>query len=226
MKLGVFSDLHSNFNALEIILKEPHVAQWICLGDFVGLFPLVNEVVGKIREKRMLCIQGDHERALLSGDVLENSATANEVLERQREAVSSENRAYIRTLKESVEVTLDGVRIYASHELAREKGLDKKYLVDLGDMDGRFAAFDVVLFGHTHFPLTCYCRDSILINPGSCGFPVDVARRGSYVVLDTKSGDVELKRFDFDRTGLIEDIIRFHYPVKLYDYVLRNFSWR
>ena len=227
MKLGVFSDLHSNFYALEAMLLEPHVDQWICLGDFVGLFPPVNEVVEKIRENGILCIRGDHERALLSEDLLENSTTANEVLERQRETISSENRAYIRTLKDAADITLDGVRIYATHELAQGKGSEgKKYLIDLGDMDKRFAGFDLVLFGHTHFPLTCYYKDGKLINPGSCGFPIDVARMASYVVLDTKRGNVELKRFDFDRAGLMKDILRFHYPMKLYEYVLRNFSWR
>jgi len=227
MKLGVFSDLHSNLHALDAMLLESHVDRWICLGDFVGLFPLVNEVVEKIRENGILCIRGDHERALLSGDTFENSPTANEALQRQRETISSENRAYIRTLKEAAEITFDGVRVYATHELAQEKGSEgKKYLVDLGDMDKRFAAFDLVLFGHTHFPLTCYYKDGRLINPGSCGFPIDLWRRASYVVLDTKRGDVELKRFDFDRAGLLKDILRLHYPMKLYEYVLRNFSWR
>ena len=111
--------------------------------------------------------------------------------------------------------------------LPREAGSkDGKYQVDLGDMDKRFAAFDLVLFGHTHFPLTCYCKDGILVNPGSCGFPIDVARMASYVVLDTKRGDVELKRFDFDRAGLLKDILRFHYPMKLHTYVSRDFVWR
>ena len=227
MKLGVFSDLHSNLHAMEAMLREPHVDQWICLGDFVGLFPLVNEVVEKIREKGILCIRGDHERALLSGNAMGNSLTANEVLERQRETISSENRAYIRSLKDAAEITLGGVRIYATHALAQERGSEgRKYLVDLGDMEKRFAGFDLVLFGHTHFPLTCYCKDGILVNPGSCGFPIDVARMASYVVLDTKRGVVELKRFDFDRAGLLKDILRFQYPMKLYDYLLRNFSWR
>ena len=123
MKLGIFSDLHSNIYALEAMLREPHVDRWICLGDFVGLFPLVNEVVEKIKEYRIFCIRGDHERALLSGDTLGNSATANEVLERQREAISSENRAYIRTLKDTAEIIFDGRRIHATHELAPGGGI-------------------------------------------------------------------------------------------------------
>jgi putative phosphoesterase len=226
MKIGIFSDLHSNFQALEAMLPTSPVDQWICLGDFVGLFPRVNEVVEKLRENSVLCIQGDHERALLQGDVLKNSVTATEAIQRQRKVLSSENKAYLATLEDTAAVNLAGVRIYACHALSRhsESG-SEKYLIDLGDLELRFAGHDLVLFGHTHFPLTCYGREAILLNPGSCGFPVDVARLPSYALFDTDRRQVELKRFDFDRDGLMRDIERFRYPRKLHDYISRNFVW-
>ena len=50
-KIVIFSDLHSNIEALTTVVEnEENVDQWICLGDFVGLFPGVNETINLMRE--------------------------------------------------------------------------------------------------------------------------------------------------------------------------------
>ncbi len=227
MKLGVFSDLHSNIYALEAMLQAaPEVSRWICLGDFTGLFPQVNAVVDKIRAHGMTAIRGDHEMALLGEERIINSVTAQDAICRQQEGILPAHRAYIRGLGDTADLELGGLRIHATHRLIRgDQGPSAKFHIDLAELDQRFRAYDMLLFGHTHLPLTCYCPNMILVNPGSAGFPVDCTRRPSFAVLDTDTREVQLKRFDFETDRLLRDIASSGYHRKFYDYVKNGFFW-
>ena len=227
MKLGIFSDLHSNIYALNAMLRQaPVVSEWICLGDFTGLFPGVNEVVGKLKDSGITAIRGDHEMALLGEERINNSVTAQDAICRQQEEILPAHRAYIRDLGDTADLEIDGLRIHATHRLIRgDQGPSAKFQIDLAELDQRFRAYDVLLFGHTHFPLTCYCPKVILVNPGSAGFPIDCTRMASFAVLDTVTREVQLQRFSFETDALLHDIKAFGYHQKLYDYVKNGFYW-
>lgn len=226
MKLGVFSDLHSNIYALEAMLHAgSDVEQWISLGDCVGLFPPVNAVLDRFRAQRFLALQGNHETCLLSGESLPHSFTATDALERQRAVLSPENGTYVAGLSVDLTVQLAGRRVRAVHRLSQggEPG-EAKYRFDLRDVNRAFAGFDVVLFGDTHLPTLCHCTDLLLVNPGSCGFPIDVTRRPSFAVVDTRDLSCELRRFDYDKQPLLDDIRRSGYNQALYRFVETG-SW-
>jgi putative phosphoesterase len=226
VKIGVFSDLHSNIYALERMLGiESEVENWICLGDFVGLFPPVNEVVNKLRLNEFTVIRGDHEEYLLNNKKMEYSFTGNDSLERQRKHITRENRDYIFSLSDTLSITISGIKMHLRHSLHSDnKRSNKRYVVDLQAMNDKFADFDIVMFGDTHLPLISYCRDVVVVNPGSCGFPIDKVRHPSYVILDTHNLSCEIKRFDYDKEQLLIDITSHGYNQKLYDFV-KNGYW-
>jgi len=221
MKLGAFSDLHSNIYALEAMLRGgSDVEQWVSLGDCVGLFPGVNAVLECFRAHGISAVRGNHEACLLSGEALAHSFTGNEALERQRAALSPANLDYLRGLPHALTLELGGRRIRALHALSGERDdRSAKYTFDLAAIDTAFAGFDIVLFGDTHLPALCHCRDLLLVNPGSAGFPIDVTRRTSYAVVDTSELTCELRRFDYDKQALLADIQRSGYNPALYRFV-------
>lgn len=226
MKIGVFSDLHSNIYALERMLGiESDVENWICLGDFTGLFPPVNEVASKLRLLKIIAIKGDHEEYLLSNKKMEYSFTGNDSLERQRKQITRENRDYISGLNDKLSITIRGIKMHLRHSLHSDnKRGNKRYVIDLQAVNDKFADYDIVMYGDTHLPLISYCRDIVVVNPGSCGFPIDKIRHPSYVIFDTRNLSCEIKRFDYDKEQLLIDITSHSYNQKLYDFV-KNGGW-
>lgn len=227
MKIGIFSDLHSNVYALNRMLGlESNVDKWICLGDFVGLFPRVNEVVDIFRLQEFTVIKGNHEKFLLNEKKMEYSFTGNDSLQKQRKQISQKNRDYISSLSDTLSTTIGGIKICLIHSLITDnQQSSNKYFIDLHAVNDKFSEFDIVLYGDTHFPLISYCGDVVIVNPGSCGFPIDITRLPSYAILETRDLACELKRFDYNKTQLLNDISAYGYNQKLYDY-LKNGYWR
>ena len=67
MRLAIISDIHSNIEALNAVLKDindKNIDSTICLGDLVGYCPYPNEVINRIREKNILTIMGNYDDAV------------------------------------------------------------------------------------------------------------------------------------------------------------------
>jgi putative phosphoesterase len=227
MKIGVFSDLHSNVYALNKMLSiESNVDKWICLGDFVGLFPPVNEVVDILRLPEFVVIKGNHEKFLLSEKKMEYSFTGNDSLQKQRKQISQKNRDYISGLSDTLSITINGIKICLLHSLLTDnEQSSNKYFIDLHDVNDKFSDFDIVMYGDTHLPLISYCKDVVVVNPGSCGFPIDITGLPSYVIFETSDLACKLKRFKYNKEQLLIDISTYGYNHKLFDY-LKNGFWR
>jgi predicted phosphodiesterase len=65
---------------------------------------------------------------------------------------------------------------------------------------------DVILFGHNHLQSHCYVGDKLIINPGSCGQPLDFNRGAAYTVLEIDGGAVTVHetRVSYDVESVIE----------------------
>lgn len=224
MKIGVISDIHSNIFALkEIFRRETHVNQWICLGDFVGIFPNVNEVIDLLKEKKAILIRGNHEENLMNGNVIAASYSANESIQHQRKTIHPKNIEFIKNLSSHGNITIDGIRCFYTHALIQTKN---KFSIDFSAIEKKYQDFDIVLYGNTHYPLICYLKKIIVVNPGSAGFPIDKIRKASYVIIDTKDYTIQIKRFNFNKKLLIKNIIKNKYNNKLITYLQNDFIWK
>lgn len=73
----------------------------------------------------------------------------------------------------------------------------------------------VVLFGHNHLQCFGYCGEKLIVNPGSCGQPLDSDNRAAYTIVEeTASGfQVLERRVAYD----IEETIRLAKKSKVYE---------
>ncbi|MEA4888683.1 MAG: metallophosphoesterase family protein [Clostridiaceae bacterium] len=73
----------------------------------------------------------------------------------------------------------------------------------------------IILMGHNHLQGYGYCGKKLIINPGSCGQPLDFDNRAAYTILEeTYSGfNVIEKRVEYD----IETTIQFAKKTKIYE---------
>jgi predicted phosphodiesterase len=202
------------------------VDQWVALGDSVGLYPYVNEVLDWQRKNKVFYILGDHESALLNKNSLINSYTGTESIIKQIQAISDQNLETISQLNNTYDIQIDNLKICATHFLSPESSESKgKYAIDLLIQEKQYEDYDFVLFGHTHLPTVLYGRRTIFINPGSAGFPIDASRQCSMVLLDTVSKGFNLIRFNYDGEELIRAIKSSGYNKKLISYINNGHRW-
>src|SRR5437867_663998 len=67
MRIGIFSDTHSNLEALTVVLeklREERVDKLVCLGDTVGYGADPNECCDLVREAVAFTILGNHDAAV------------------------------------------------------------------------------------------------------------------------------------------------------------------
>lgn len=79
-------------------------------------------------------------------------------------------------------LTLGGVKLFMTH--GHMYGVKQGYMAAV--MAAREAGADVLLFGHTHFPMYDMCGALHVLNPGS-------VRQGRYAVLEAADGRISCR---------------------------------
>ncbi len=221
MRLGILSDIHSNFEALESAYKALSSSacdKIVCAGDVVGYGAMPKECIDFIRDKQIDTVRGNHDHYVASPNsdyVVQQYA--RDAINWTKANLDSERLAWLGALP--FKMAVDGVTIvHASLE-----ALDGEYWPYI--LDTKSAMFHFFLqegryafFGHTHIPLLFTFdggqrieieilrsrslkggKDTkFLINPGSVGQPRDFDSRSSCCVFDTATGDLALIRTAYD----------------------------
>ena len=188
-KLAVISDVHADVHALRDALVQIDrigVERIVCCGDLLdyGLFP--DETLSLLREKRISCIRGNHDRwAVASGSDM-SGCDLTEISARFLDSLPT----YWRKL-------IDGVRVVMTH--ARPETDMKGIAPDATDRELRElldeAGADVLLVGHTHVPFSRRLPDGRLVaNPGALlrdpAPGIEVMTPGTFGILDITGGNV------------------------------------
>jgi len=74
MRYAIISDIHSDYNALfEVVnrINKQNIEKIICLGDIIGYGNEPEKVVNNVMENNIICISGNHERALFDTNAFE-----------------------------------------------------------------------------------------------------------------------------------------------------------
>jgi len=220
MLYGVFSDVHSNFQALKKVLElfeKNNVKNFICCGDIVGYGPEPAACLDIImRLKNLTIVQGNHD-AVVCGkmDVKWFNLSAIKAIKIVNEELSGAMLDFLASMPEFVE----------NKEFSLVHGSPKKHLTEylingeqvVGNLE--FWKNDVCFFGHSHLPL-CFKYSSggvlketlssgqkiireknarYMFNPGSVGQPRDGNPLASCGIYDSENKSFEMLRIDYDR---------------------------
>jgi putative phosphoesterase len=204
VRVGVISDIHSNHDALQVVLSAINDCDaLICLGDLVGYGAQPNEVVSEIRSLKLAAIvMGNHDYAVSTGDTSGFVHHAVQAIEWTRKEISPENLRYISSLRSKATFTADGVEIALAHGSPRDPLNEYIYpsapefiLRSLVDESGG----SVLLLGHTHVPFSQRFGEKLIANPGSVGQPRDGDPRASYAILEPSTQmRFQVQRIDYD----------------------------
>ncbi len=218
MKLGFFSDIHSNLEALEAVLSDAvseSIDRLIFLGDAVGYGPDPNECVELICNNAEVCLMGNHDHAALG---LTNMHCFNRYA---RESIEFTQRILTRKSKILL-ASFKFEHIFEDFHLVHSSPRNPKhweYITSIQDARQNipFIKKRICIIGHTHIPIV-FCQEkdgglteesdvgglrlsrekSYIINVGSAGQPRDNNSDSCYLIYDTESRMINFKRIPYD----------------------------
>jgi diadenosine tetraphosphatase ApaH/serine/threonine PP2A family protein phosphatase len=238
MRIGIFSDVHANLEALRAVLTEYQKAQidrYICLGDIVGYGANPNECCQLVRDLTDLVVLGNHDAACCGRMSPEwfNSA-ARTAVEAHRHMLEAAHMSWLAQLPYRLE--LDHMLFCHGSPYRQE---EFPYVLDETDVEAIVQhvrdRHPLIFVGHTHRGTTFIFREKpalriwedtretihtlpehrYVINVGSVGQPRDGDWRAAYAVFDTEAQTVELRRTKYDVDTASEKIERLGFPISL-----------
>jgi putative phosphoesterase len=221
MKLAIFSDVHSNLEALRAVLADIDAAgvdRIYCLGDLVGYAPFPNEVCALLRGRGLDVVMGnyddgtgfDREECGCAYTRPDDKARGDLSFAWTKAHTSDENKAWLRTLHPNIRFEADGRRFLLVHGSPRrmnEYVYEDRPRSSLENI-ARAAESDVLVMGHTHLPYVKQVGEVLFINVGSAGKPKDGDPRACWALIDTADpAGVEFRRVPYD-VGTVAEAIR------------------
>ena len=222
MKIAVMSDIHGNMQALNAVfddIKEQKCDKIFVLGDYAMAGPqpadVINFFKNKLSNKKYKMIQGNTDLMLAKYsddlyDMLQDSAPVMaEALKFDAKELSSDEKVFLLTLPEKLEVTEEGVKFLLVHGSPRKNNEDilpNTRLDKVEEMlDGVKA--DVILCGHTHIPCGFQTKTTkTVINVGSVGRPFTPEPKACYLTIVVENGKCEYEHHfvEYDKNTAFE----------------------
>lgn len=233
-RVALISDIHSNIEALDNVLRDIEqqgVKNICCLGDLIGYGPNPREII-KAARKWDFVLRGNHEDALLY-IAMDFSNDAADAIDWTRSELNSENYPkeenhviwnYIGDLPDIREEG-DIMYVHASPRNHTKEYVRARDVVEKGKMTEIFSMIKRLCFyGHTHEPgvftedMKFYTPKALMsrakliegkkymINVGSVGQPRDRDPRACYLVFDKDTNIIEYRRVEYDYRKTMEKI--------------------
>lgn len=230
MRYGIFSDVHANIEALNIVLdayQKEHIDVLLCVGDIVGYGANPKECIQVIRDRSIVTVAGNHDWAVTGKfDIDFFNPDAKAAVLWTKKALDDSDCSYLDSLAllyqrddfclvHGTPVHPEGFYYMSSMEEAR---------ISFQHIDGA-----VCFIGHTHVPLafikenenitynasgpiTIEQNKTYIVNVGSVGQPRDRDPRACFCVYDTDKKIVELKRIPYDVLSAQQKILNAGVP--------------
>ncbi|MDD5006146.1 MAG: metallophosphoesterase family protein [Candidatus Omnitrophica bacterium] len=233
MRYAIFSDIHSNLEALQSVLaayERERIDKYLCIGDIVGYAANPKECIKIIKDKKIITVAGNHDWAAAEKFNIEYfNPYAKAAVLWTKDNIDEHDTDYLNNLD----------LIYTEDDFCLAHGTlfnpgDFDYIYDISDARDSFKIMDasVCFVGHTHISGNfikdgneiTYNRNNVvkiepqkqyIVNVGSVGQPRDRDNRACFCIFDTKDKAVEIKRTDYNIRAAQKKIINAGLPLFL-----------
>jgi len=218
MKIGIISDIHSNSEAMNSVLKNiKKVDEFICLGDIVGYGADPNYCTEKLKNLNCRSIGGNHDFAVVGKvDINYFNYTARAAILWTSLQLKKENLNFLLNLKKKIELRDD---VFAVHGSPQDPL--SEYILDKDTASLIFNKFDFKIYfvGHSHLAgcfsfnkannkidymnfsnggyIEIHKNKRYIINCGSIGQPRDGNSQASYGIYDLRYNVVNIYRASY-----------------------------
>lgn len=208
MRIAVISDVHSNLEALEAVLKKIQEEKpnfLVCAGDFVGYGANPNEVCDILKKRTdLIAVQGNHDYAVVTGDMKILNRISRAAIEWTRKRISQENLEFLKVIGSRFGMQFEGHNVLILHG-SPDDALNGYIFEDAPEKELRHY-FDesharIMLVGHTHIPFKKEVDGRYLLNAGSVGQPRGGDSRACYALINLEKKRkpvMEIKRVEYN----------------------------
>ena len=211
MKVGLLADIHGNAAALSAVLDAATAAgveRLLIAGDVVGYYDEPAAVIQQLEMWPWQAVRGNHEELLR--DRLQDGRW-EEARRRYGSGLRAASQLPMRIrdrlvkLPHPLAIEIEDARILLCHGAPWDVW-EYVYPDAAPELRDRvFAAasgFDLVVLGHTHYPMRWQYGSVTVVNPGSVGQPRDRRPGACWAAWDTRTGSVEFNRQAYDSTSV------------------------
>jgi predicted phosphodiesterase len=229
VKLALISDLHGNLEALEAVLRDidrtSRDAELVCAGDIVGYGPDPEACIARLRERRALCVIGNHEEMVLGRRDFSRCVYAGIVAAVwTRAQLTASARAFMELLPDKLEVA-PGVLVCHGDLVSADTYVSTPERAEeaMAQLRTIRPQASVLVCGHTHHA-ALFTRDGgfrlvrgssdhrfarghpCLINPGAVGQARDAKPLARYAVLDLERRAVSFREVPYEHLTTIRKL--------------------
>lgn len=214
MKIALLGDIHGNYRALEAVLSAASDAgadKLLITGDLIGYYFSPLKVMELLKPWEKFIVRGNHE------DMLEKSRVDSEFLSQvvtrygaglsiAMKELSVQQLDYLCQLPAHIEVVINDCKIFLCHGSPWDGdfyvypdasiSLLERCVVD---------NFNIVVMGHTHYPMKKEINGTLIINPGSVGQPRNCLPGANWALFDTMNGDLKFFNESYDYWALVKE---------------------
>ena len=220
MKIGVLGDIHGNSLALAAVLERArleHVERLLITGDLVGYYFAAAEVLRMLNAWDTVIARGNHEDMLAAARIDPSQLASIEKgygsgIAVALKELSGADLDMLCELPHPVTLKLGNLCVLLCHGAP----WDNDYYV-YPDADDAVLArcaksgHDIVIMGHTHYPMLRKIGDVTLLNPGSVGQPRNRQPGAQWATLDSDTGEAVLRNEHYD-CAAVADAARARHP--------------
>jgi len=231
MLVAVVSDIHSNIQALSLVLEDirkKRVDKVVCLGDIVGFHSHPAECIDLLRKEGVFSILGNHDAGVVG--LLQREQFPSECWDAilwTRSRLCADHLLYLRSLRRH---SIVDASMWLMHGCF---GNVSRYLVGhmrivIAAARLKFRGIKLGFYGHTHdarvlrvvgmklvnnvhellHSKTFTDDNSVyLCNPGTVGQPRTSDTFASYLIFDSKEGSISFHRLGYDYNKVLEETL-------------------
>ncbi len=224
MKLAIISDIHSNLEAFQAVLKDikkRRIKNIYCAGEITGYASSPNECIELVKKNNILSVMGNHDLCCAN---LHKIEWFNEYGQKaalwQNKILKLRDKQFLLKLPKLIKKE----NFFIVHGSPRDE-LYEYVFPEISAWDLReffnLIKKPILIMGHTHVPFIKKYKNKLIINPGSVGQPRDGNSKASYCILDNKDLKARIIRVAYNIDTAANKILKKGLPNFL---ALRLFS--
>lgn len=217
MRIAVFSDIHSNYHALEAVLADMGrrgADRLICLGDITLKGPLPKACVDQVRDLGCPVVLGNADGSYhpahhpsVYPPRNKSQLALQQDFDRHVAALTEADRAWLTNFPLTHTETMDGLRMDFFHAAPHHNYVLVMPWASNEELEVMRLSDDTALsaFGHNHRPFVRTHAGRVVVNSGSVGIPFDGDPRPSYVLVEVDHGalSTQVIRVPYDAEAAI-----------------------
>jgi putative phosphoesterase len=220
-KIAILADIHANYPALKAVLKavdKAGIHRIYIAGDLIDYYYDAAKVLQLLSPYHVTYVRGNHEDALKAyrANDVENVHQYGSGLKIACQYLTEDQLSWLENMPHPLTFSEFNKTVLLSHGTPWR--IDQYVYPDCEDkIKSKLFSYqaNLIVMGHTHYPIVWRRGDQIIVNPGSVGQQRDGLLGACWAVWDVNDHSVELKREPYDVSEVIKQVETFD-PDNLY----------